>query len=288
MTTTQGTLPFHLILAARDVRGGVGDPTRRTPYILNEIDQGTYGVNDSDQWGNSLLIACAIGEQLHSGNLLYKIWPQHVVLARALLDRGADVNHRTAISWTGLAPNASTALAVAAAGGGLASPDLVQLLLDAGADINATNAYGTPLAMAIHGFGDVPDDPPRHNACRKIVHMLLRAGAQIGTEAIDEAFEQTEGRCFRGEIGLGSPRVFQCSAESHAHYTAAKEMILGVRAAGSWRAYAKLPRKQVLTLRSLALRGRAKPRDPRMTFLVDSPNEIAWKILEYWRTELDC
>ena len=287
MTTTQRTLPFHLILAARDVRGGVGDPTRRTPYILNEIDQGTYGVNDSDQWGHTLLIACAIGEQLHSSNLLYKIWPQHVALARALLDRGADVNQRVTSAFA-FSVNGSTPLHVAAAGGGLASPDLVQLLLDAGADINATNAYGTPLAMAIHGFGDVPDDPPRHHACRKIVHMLLRAGAQIGTQAIDEAFEQTEDRCFRGEIGIGSPRAFYCSAESHAHYTAAKEMILGVRAAGSWRAYAKLPRKQVLSLRSLALRGRAKPRDARMTFLVKSPNEIAWKILEYWRTDLDC
>ena len=48
-----------------------------------------------------------------------------------------------------------------------------------------------------------------------------------------------------------------------------------------------LRRKKVL-LRSLALRGRAEPRDARMTFLVESPNEIAWKVLEYWRTELDC
>ena len=55
---------------------------------------------------------------------------------------------------------------------------------------------GTPLANAIKGFGDVPDDAPRHHACRKIVHMLLRAGAQIG-RSIDEAFEQTEDRCFR-------------------------------------------------------------------------------------------
>ena len=280
---------YGLVNAARDLSGRLGDPAAKTQYVLNAIDEGPWGVNDSDQWGNSLLIACAIGEQLHAGNLLYKIWPQHVVLARALLDRGADVNHRTAISWTGLAPNASTALAVAAAGGGLASPDLVALLLDAGADVDMMNARGTPLANAIKGFGDVPDDPPRHHACRKIVHMLLRAGAQAGTLAIaDEVFERTEDRCFRGEIGIGSPRAFYCSAESHAHYTAAKEMILGVRAAGSWRAYAKLPRKKVLLLRSLALRGRAKPRDARMTFLVESPNEIAWKVLEYWRTELDC
>ena len=67
-----------------------------------------------------------------------------------------------------------------------------------------------------------------------------------------------------------------------------RQLILDVHVAGSPRAYRMLRRKQVLLLRSLALKGRAKPRDARMMFLVDSPNEIAWKILEYWRTELDC
>ena len=64
-------------------------------------------------------------------------------------------------------------------------------------------------------------------------------------------------------------------------------MIFDVHAAGSPRAYRMESRKQILHLRSLALKGRAEPRDARMTFLVDSPNEIAWKVLTYWRTELD-
>ena len=72
------------------------------------------------------------------------------------------------------------------------------------------------------------------------------------------------------------------------HYLATKRLILDVQAAGSPRAYRMLRRKQVLLLRSLALKGRAEPRDARMTFLVESPNEIVWKVLEYWRTELDC
>ena len=67
-----------------------------------------------------------------------------------------------------------------------------------------------------------------------------------------------------------------------------RQLILDVHAAGSPRAYRMLRRKQILRLRSLALRGRAEPRDARMKFLVESPNEIAWKVLEYWRTELDC
>ena len=71
-------------------------------------------------------------------------------------------------------------------------------------------------------------------------------------------------------------------------FLATEQLILDLRAAGSPRAYRMESRKQVLLLRSLALKGRAEPRDARTKFLVDSPNEIAWKILEYWRTELDC
>ena len=65
-------------------------------------------------------------------------------------------------------------------------------------------------------------------------------------------------------------------------------MICDVRTAGGLRKYETMPRKQVLTLRTMALRGRAAPRDNVMTFLVDCPNEIAWKILSYWRTEIYC
>ena len=98
--------------------------------------------------------------------------------------------------------------------------------------------------------------------------MLLRAGAPL-SGPIDQ-FERVR----PGAI---------CE-----HYLASKKLILDVRAAGSPQAYRMESRKRVLLLRSLALKGRAEPRDARMTFLVASPNEIAWKILEYWRTELDC
>ena len=72
------------------------------------------------------------------------------------------------------------------------------------------------------------------------------------------------------------------------HWLACKDLILGVRAAGSWRAYARLPRKRVLRLRSLMLRGRAKPRRgvPNVvarTFKL--PNEMVWKVLAFWRVE---
>ena len=71
-------------------------------------------------------------------------------------------------------------------------------------------------------------------------------------------------------------------------------MVAGVRAAGGWRAYDRIPRAEVLVLRSLALRGRAVlPSATRhdgqyirsLDFLVRCPPEIAWQILGYWRCQ---
>ena len=94
--------------------------------------------------------------------------------------------------------------------------------------------------------------------------------------------------------------------EGFEHVLACRDLVAGVRAAGSWRSFIDGPRKQLLVWRSLALRGRARPQRwiveawgesgselvERQTckvieFLTFSPNEIAWNILKYWRTALD-
>ena len=73
---------------------------------------------------------------------------------------------------------------------------------------------------------------------------------------------------------------------------ALRAVVVGVRAAGGWRAYDWKPRAEVLRLRSLALRRRAVlPRATRhngpnmrsLDFLVRCPPEIAWHVLGYWR-----
>ena len=73
------------------------------------------------------------------------------------------------------------------------------------------------------------------------------------------------------------------------HWLACKTLVAGVRAAGSWRAYIRFPREEVLRLRSLVIRGRARPRvrtraaDPVVARVVLLPNELVWKVLAYWR-----
>ena len=105
-----------------------------------------------------------------------------------------------------------------------------------------------------------------------MVFALVRAGSPVYDR---DALERYETRC---------PAL-----ASDEHWLACKDLILGVRAAGSWRAYARLPRKRVLRLRSLMLRGRAKPRRTGAPNVVARafklPNEMAWKVLAFWRME---
>ena len=109
--------------------------------------------------------------------------------------------------------------------------------------------------------------------------LLLQAGASL--DAIFQCRE--EDPQFSAEQFVDDWITFKKVSD----FVATKELIRDFRAAGSWRAYTKGLRKQVLGLRSLALRDRAGTRDEVMKFIVKSPNEIAWKILSYWPTELD-
>ena len=109
-----------------------------------------------------LLTCCATGDWGAE-----TIRSEHVDLARALLDRGADPNYSDVNGW---AP-----LYYAARGLSEASVDMVALLLDAGGNARATNSLGgSPLlVLAILGFSASEMGRPLN--CRRIVRMLLRA-----------------------------------------------------------------------------------------------------------------
>ena len=78
------------------------------------------------------------------------------------------------------------------------------------------------------------------------------------------------------------------------HWVACKTLVADVRAAGgTWAAYRRHSRKQILRLRSLVLRGRARPRvrtraaDPVAARVLRLPNELTWRVLEFWRATSD-
>ena len=63
------------------------------------------------------------------------------------------------------------------------------------------------------------------------------------------------------------------------------KLVDDIRAAGgTWTAYRRQSRKDVLRLRSLVLRGRTKDAaDPVVTRVLRLPNELCWHVLTFWR-----
>ena len=252
-------IPRDLGRAARD---------GRAQYVLAQLATHGFDVNAQVEGGGA-----TIGRMTLLSCCCCEIGKGHLALARALLDMGADPNLFS--DAPGVSP-----LYNAVHGIGEANYEMVVLLLSAGADIHLGSEHGlTPLIETLRCFKLRGDNRySRQVNCRRIVRLLLRSG--VALDGIDDAFRRLD-----PALGVGSGDYVH---EARRHYTASRNLICDVRTAGGLRKYETMPRKQVLTLRTMALRGRAAPRDSVMTFLVDCPNEIAWKILSYWRTEIYC
>ena len=80
-----------------------------------------------------------------------------------------------------------------------------------------------------------------------------------------------------------------CEGGGSVLFVAASQIDSAAKLAFVWELYARLPRKRVLRLRSLMLRGRAKPRRTGAPNVVARafklPNEMVWKVLAFWRVE---
>ena len=83
------------------------------------------------------------------------------------------------------------------------------------------------------------------------------------------------------------------SLAQNEHWVACRNLLVAVRAAGgTWIAYRKVQRKSVLRMRSLIVRGRARPRrtsdaDPLIAPIFRLPNELCWHVLQFWRATCD-
>ena len=193
--------------------------------------------------------------------------PEHVEFARYLLSQGARVDAQSQ-------RKKSTALHYACDN---TSADMVSVLVAAGAAVNMGTATGiTPLFMI--------DEPSESTL--DIVTILLRAGASLD-------YEDRQGSIWSFEEHLNSI-ISGLYAE---HVRAIRTLVASVRAAGSWKAHCKLAHKEVLRLRSLVARGRAKlprarRRSPRshdarqkrvLEFLMrQGDNGTVWNILSFW------
>ena len=133
----------------------------------------------------------------------------------------------------------------------------------------------------------------------KMVRLLLRHGAPLddSTDCTRLQPREFSADFFLRECERRNPEFLHNEA-----FVEIKAMTAGVRACGgSWKSYCRLPHKQILRLRSLLSRGRARPRrEPilerdilekraaaayrSIVFLCKlGDNGIVWRILEFWQ-----
>ena len=108
--------------------------------------------------------------------------------------------------------------------------------------------------------------------------LLLRAGASLDRCQYDSSAEELMQEFL-------SYRPHYANDES---FNRARELVAGVRAHGSYKAFAREPHRQFLRLRSLLVRGRAKVRDRskdsrRLERIARLPNGACWHVISFWR-----
>ena len=113
--------------------------------------------------------------------------------------------------------------------------------------------------------------------------LLLRAGASLDGPAAGGT---------RPEVIL-ERRIGDVPSPAHPDYLPkmelkrSRDLLAAVRAAGSYRKWCLAPPKEVLALRALIARDRARvkattPRRLAWLMSPDLPNEIAWRVLAFW------
>ena len=117
------------------------------------------------------------------------------------------------------------------------------------------------------------------------VSLLLRRGAKLdgcwGGRSAEDCLRQIEDPSAFPEYEAAYSSTIPPTDATKETFIACKKLIANER-----RRRYLLQRKEILRLRSLALRGRAKP-DALLAAVVLLPNELAWHVLSFWPAEAD-
>ena len=245
-------------------------------------------------------LLCAAGAHVEEGVLGRAAGVGAVDTVRVLLRYGASAGrplgsgdtalHRAVLTndWSRLTDHWSIANAQGATSMG--HQGTIRLLLKHGAAVNARSTRGgvTPLLMAAAMAGYVS---------LGVVRELLAAGADL--DLVDSGGDNAEA-IVHGKLDndvaddCGIPAFPELCRRTGA-VEAFQALLADVRAAGSWKRYVAAPRKHLIVLRCLCAAGRASPPPalarlfpgPESTEAPPLPRELAWKILEFWRTDRD-
>ena len=247
-------------------------------------------------------LLCAAGARVEEGAggaLGYAVGVGAVDTVRVLLRYGASAGrplgsgdtalHRAVLTndWSRMTDHWSIANAQVATSMG--HQGIVRLLVKHGAAVNARSTPGgvTPLLMAAAMAGYVS---------LGVVRELLAAGADL--DLVDSGGDNAEAIVnyqLDNDISDGGIPAMPEFCRRTGAVEAFQALLAEVRAAGSWKRYVAAPRKQLIVLRCLCAAGRASPPPvlarlfpvPESTEAPPLPKELAWKILQFWRTDRD-
>ena len=207
---------------------------------------------------------------------------QHVELAKILLQRGADINRvpdESEDKYSALHCCLDCLSDTTLESKRAAILEILGIYLAAGANLNLKNwREETPLYMALKYKNWYTNE--RRRTAFDSVKLLLRAGAPL---------DGVRGHSTAEAVLNGNLVVDELADDEHLN--ACRALLADVRAAGSWKAYARAPPKALLRLRSLVARGRARsvkrlrartPRELELLLAPAFPNELCWRVLEYW------
>ena len=211
----------------------------------------------------------SLGNTMFSGIVLSSPYREQVERVRILIKYGASVdlecnhNYFSPLHMCAMQQNHAC----------------MALLLDAGADINkyAPNGWTPLMAAATRlnsdgGFGNINGVRPLVSRGAKLdLCQRLPEGHPLHATHRQTAEEMC---AFTWEI-----QAFPMRAACHA-------FLRDVRLAGGYRRYVNAPRKTIIVLRQLVLRGRATPPHALVKLFADStPREIVWRVLKFWRSD---
>ena len=202
----------------------------------------------------------------------------HVELVRWLLSRGADVNTRTEDGWSPLDFACERNRCYWSPGSVPYVHEVILLLIRAGAmvDTLAPSKY-TPLGACLDRFRGRISEEERLRGLEFVVRELLRAGASL------DWCDRTTTPWYGTASCLIHHAVPETRLNPSRAWPRCKLLVEGVHKAGSYKAFFARSRREVLTLRALALKGRAETADAVLSFVFGLPDGVAWNILSFWR-----
>ena len=167
-------------------------------------------------------------------------------------------------------------------------------MFEAGANIDARTTRGespgnmiigeTPLSTSLDWFRDEGDSSAENGLA--YVSLLLSCGASLegcwggaSAEACLRHIEEPGAFPHLEDAYAGAVETPQAAKDQ---FAACKRLVAKTR-----RQRFVLPRKQLLTLRSLVIRGRATTADPILNFVIGLPDGVAWNVLSFWRGSRD-